>query len=257
MQSNKIPLKVVVPARFGSSRLPGKPLLDLGGEPMVSRVYSVVKTALPQADIVIAIDNVAVAVVLDEYGIPYVMTNSEHESGTDRVAEVARVLDWPDNSIIINVQGDEPLIPIALLQAFSDFCTNIVDFEMATICAPISSINELYSPSVVKLTLKSNDSAINFSRAAFPFNRDVKPEEWSVTNCLRHIGVYAYRKSVLEKITQTKPCQIELLEKLEQLRALWLGVSIKVMRWNESPPHGVDTPEDAIRVADIYKRGKS
>lgn len=252
MSSSNPALRVVVPARLASSRLPGKPLLDLAGKPMVVRVHEAVHRALPDADIVVAVDDLQVLDVLAGHGIAAAMTDPGHESGTDRAAEVARMLGWSDADIICNVQGDEPLIPEDMLRTFAGFCTGRSPFSMATVVVPIGSAREIHDHNVVKVAVGATGDAITFSRAPMPFNRDLPPMEWPPEDYLRHVGIYAYRNDVLQQLTGSRPCALEKIEKLEQLRALWLGIPIHVMRWHRSPPHGVDTPDDAARVAAIF-----
>lgn len=251
MQSSESRLKVVIPARYGSSRLPGKPLIDLSGKPMIVRVYEAVRCALQDADIVVAFDDVRIQSVLHAYDVPGIMTDVNHESGTDRTAEVVRNIGWSGSDIIINVQGDEPLVPAALLRAFADFCRQSANFSMGTVSVPIETMNQLHDANVVKLMCDKDSRAITFSRWAVPFNRELPPEQWDIKAYLRHIGIYAYRADILDKITQTPPCQLEMSEKLEQLRALWLGIPIHVLHWDGAPPQGVDTAEDVERVIAI------
>lgn len=251
--SEEATVRVVIPARYGSSRLPGKPLVDLAGKPMVVRVYQAVARALPGIDIVVAADEARVMAVLGQNGIPVVLTRQDHESGTDRSAEVARVQGWGEDDLIVNVQGDEPLVPEDLLQAFVAFCTDRDGMSMATIAVPLDSAEQIHNPNIVKLTRDAKGHAIAFSRAALPFNRDLPVEKWPVADYLRHVGIYAYRNAVLQKLTSTRPCDLERIEKLEQLRAQWLGIAIDVMLWHSAPPHGVDTAEDAQRVANIFE----
>lgn len=249
MQSSNPRLRVVIPARYGSSRLPGKPLVDLAGKPMIVRVYEAVSAALDDADIVVALDDERIQAVLLQHGISSgVMTDVGHESGTDRTAEVARKLGWADTDIIINVQGDEPLVPSDLLRSFAEFCRKSENFSMGTVSVPIENIEQLHDPNVVKLMVDIKDRAITFSRWAVPFNRELPPEQWQLKDYLRHIGIYAYRTGILEQITATSPCRIERIERLEQLRALWLGIPINVLRWGCSHPQGVDTGQDVERV---------
>lgn len=215
---------------------------------MVVRVFEAVQRALPTADIVVAVDHDRVLQAVTAHGIPTTMTRTSHESGTDRAAEVASRLNWSKDDIICNVQGDEPLVPEDMLRAFAEFCSSRQPFSMATIAAPCFSSREVHASSVVKLTVDRDGDAISFSRAPIPFNRDMPPKEWPPSDYLRHVGIYAYRNEVLQMLTQVAPCSIERIEKLEQLRALWLGVPIHVMRWHSPPPHGVDTPGDVPRV---------
>lgn len=254
MRRNSAPhFRVVIPARYASTRLPGKPLLDLAGKPMVARVYEAVRGALPDADVVVAVDDARVQDALAAHGLAATRTDPGHESGTDRAAEVARSLGWAKDDVVCNVQGDEPLIPQDMLRAFAEFCSRPGPFSMATIAAPVESTLHVQDPNIVKVALNSAGCAITFSRAPIPFNRELPPAQWPVSDYLRHIGVYAYRNDVLQELTAAQPCALETVEKLEQLRALWLGISIHVMRWRQPPPHGVDTPDDAARVAAIFR----
>jgi len=251
---SEVKLKVVIPARYGSSRLPGKPLIDLAGKPMVVRVYEAVQRALGEtAEVVVAVDDHRIIDVLATHGIDGMLTDTKHESGTDRVAQVARERLWADEAIIINVQGDEPLVPINLLSAFTKFCKEQPDLSMATVSAPIDAEPLIHDPNVVKLTVDMLGKAITFSRAAVPFDRDAKLHGLQLENYLRHVGIYAYRNSTLQNLTSAPSCTIEQIEKLEQLRALWIGIPIHVMPWYQSPPHGVDTKADADRVSAIFK----
>lgn len=250
-------IRVVIPSRYASTRLPGKPLIDLLGLPMVVRVYQRVVEALPECDCLVALDDTRISQVLDEYDIPWVMTRVDHESGTDRIAEVCRLAGWDQSDIVINVQGDEPLIPKAMLGAFVDFIEAKTSFEMGTISAPVESLSTLQDSNVVKVVTSREGKAIYFSRFGVPFCRDVAPESITLEGYKRHIGVYAYRVDVLSLIAKAPPVDIEMREKLEQLRALWLGVGISVMDWFAQPPHGVDTPEDVKKVISVLKDQKN
>ncbi|MFL6667854.1 MAG: 3-deoxy-manno-octulosonate cytidylyltransferase [Burkholderia ambifaria] len=247
---------VVIPARYGSTRLPGKPLVDLEGEPMIVRVHARVRRALPEADIVVAIDDARIAEVLDARGIRFAMTDTGHASGTDRAAEVARVSGWPDTDAVLNVQGDEPLVPTALLQAFAGFCGATPDLGVATVACPIGEVTLLDEPAIVKVVVDHRGRALYFSRAAIPFCRDGWPADSAGSNglFLRHIGLYGYANATLQALARAAPCELEQLEKLEQLRALWLGMPIDVMRWPDAPPAGIDTPDDVARVVSLLKR---
>ncbi|MDE1167882.1 MAG: 3-deoxy-manno-octulosonate cytidylyltransferase [Pseudomonas sp.] len=256
MSASNVPYShVVIPARYGSSRLPAKPLLDLVGLPMIVRVFNRVRSTLPDTDVVVAIDDQRIATVLEQHGVPYVLTAPEHPSGTDRIAEVARIRQWPGEDIIINVQGDEPLVPASLLSAFSALCRTADDLQMASIVAPLTTVDEVDNPNIVKVALDQHDRAIFFSRSAIPFCRELPKGEWPLAAYHRHIGIYAYRCSVLRALTQAPVGELEGLEKLEQLRALWLGYSIRMLKWPTQVPHGVDTPQDAERVRQILIGG--
>jgi len=240
---------VVIPARFGSTRLPGKPLIDLAGEPMIVRVYAAVRAALPlTVDIVVATDDERIVGSLEAYRIPVRMTDPEHQSGTDRCAQVARELGWNPDDLVVNVQGDEPLVPQPLLASFAQFCTDVQTFDMATVAVPLTEVSHLTDPNVVKLVVGAQGQAIVFSRSAIPFCRDLPQDEWPLSAYLRHVGIYAYRCSAL---SETPSCELEQLERLEQMRAIWLGMPIRVFKWPEPPPPGVDTKEDVARVREI------
>ncbi|KAF1040196.1 MAG: 3-deoxy-manno-octulosonate cytidylyltransferase [Burkholderia lata] len=252
--NSRRPVHVVIPARYGSTRLPGKPLVDLDGEPMIARVHARVSRALPGADIVVAIDDARIAEALDARGIRFAMTGAHHASGTDRAAELARVSGWHDTDAVLNVQGDEPLVPEALLKAFADFCVAASDLGIATVACPVGDAALLDEPGIVKLVVDRRGRALYFSRAAIPFCRDGRPAGADPGGHLRHIGLYGYSNAALQALAHTAPCELEQLEQLEQLRALWLGMPIDVMRWPDAPPAGVDTPDDVARVVSLLKR---
>ncbi|MGY4859447.1 3-deoxy-manno-octulosonate cytidylyltransferase [Cryobacterium sp. AP23] len=254
MQSSEHGLHVVIPARFGSHRLPGKPLVDLGGKPMIVRVLEAVQHSLGEVDVVVAVDDERVAMVLEKHGASVAMTSPLCESGTDRVAEVARERGWAMDDLVINVQGDEPLIPGDLLLAFAEFCRTREGFSMGTVSVPIADRAEILDPNVVKVMVREDESAITFSRAVIPFDRDRQFEAMDPTTHRRHLGIYAYRNDVLQTLTSAPPCQYERIERLEQLRALWLGIPIHVMAWHSAPPGGIDTDEDVERVRAYLER---
>lgn len=240
--------KVVIPARYDSSRLPGKPLIDLCGKPMIICVADRVRNALPSIDIWIATDDNRIKKTVEEFGYDALITSSSHESGSDRIAEVAIQREWPDDSIIINVQGDEPLIDTGLLKAFTIFCSDNEALEMASVMGPMEFVSNINDPNVVKVLVNKNREAITFSRSPIPFYRDLSPTDWPVESYNRHVGIYAYRLSVLKKLVSTPQCDIEKFEKLEQLRAVWLGYRISMMAWPNDLHGGVDTVDDVERV---------
>lgn len=258
--SNVSRLHVVIPARYGSTRLPGKPLIEIGGMPMIVRVYRRVRETLgADAQIIVATDDSRIGDLLAERGIPALITDTKHQSGTDRAAEVSRRLDWHPDDIIVNVQGDEPLIPKSMLQEFVDFCISDPTLRMGTIASTITERAHLHDPNVVKVVLNASGDAAIFSRSAIPFVRDIASDEWPLSGFLRHVGIYAYRCNVIDTLAHTPVCALEQCEKLEQLRAIWLGIPIKVMTWPETPPHGVDTWDDVQRVSEflLANRGDS
>lgn len=244
---------MVIPARYASSRLPGKPLVDLAGKSMIARVYSRVLSALPTADIVVATDDERIASHLRDSNIPFAMTNPRHESGTDRVAEVAVLRGLVDGDLMINVQGDEPLVPVDLLQRFLSFCQDRPELQMATISAPVEDLEQLFNANVVKLVTDRDGIALMFSRSTIPYCRDKPESEWPIGEFQRHIGIYSYRVGTLRRLVSTPPCMLEEMEKLEQLRAMWLGIRIGVLQWSACPPHGVDTPADVERVTRLIQ----
>lgn len=246
--------KVVIPARFGSSRLPGKPLLDIAGKPMIQHVYEhALETGISaDGDIVIATDDERILKTCHQFGAHAVMTSTDHQSGTDRLAEVADIMGWDDNTIVVNLQGDEPLMPHTLISKVAQNLADTPQAGIATLSTPINHVSDLFDPNIVKVVTNQNDLAIYFSRAPIPWDRDQYSTETvsSVSTPLpqRHLGMYAYRTGMLKQIASSQPAPIENQEALEQLRALWLGIGIHVESIPEQPGHGVDTADDLERV---------
>ena len=220
---------------------------------MIARVYARVQSALPTADIVVATDDERIASHLRESHIPFAMTDPRHESGTDRVAEVAALRGLADGDLVINVQGDEPLVPVDLLQAFLAYCQGKPELQMATISAPVEDVEQLFNANVVKLVTDQAGIALMFSRSTIPYCRDKPQSEWPLADYQRHIGIYGYRVGSLKRVVATPLCMLEQMEKLEQLRAMWLGIRIGVLQWSACPPHGVDTPADVERVTRLIQ----
>lgn len=242
----------IIPSRFGSSRFPGKPLAMLAGKPLVAWVVEAVKRAKSLDEVFVATDDDRIVKAVEEHGGKAIMTPSELPSGTDRIACAAdRALKakglagFTDDDILVNIQGDEPLIDPKLIDELVGKLEQS-SVEMATAVTPIKSAADLSAKTVVKVVLDCNDCALYFSRSAIPCDRDHEPE---VPNELyvRHLGIYAYRGGFLRRYIAEKPCALEQTEKLEQLRALWMGAKIAVVRTNDEGV-GVDTPEDAARV---------
>ena len=221
---------------------------------MVIHVADRVRSALPSIEIWIATDDNQIKKTVENFGYRALITSSNHESGSDRIAEVAHKLDWADDTLIINVQGDEPLIETELLNSFAIFCSNNEVLEIASVMGPMDSVSNINDPNVVKVLVNNNREAITFSRSPIPFFRDLSPTDWPVEYYNRHVGIYAYRASVLKKVVSTSQCEIEKLEKLEQLRAIWLGYSISLMSWPEALHGGVDTADDVERVKKILNK---
>jgi 3-deoxy-manno-octulosonate cytidylyltransferase (CMP-KDO synthetase) len=240
---------VVIPSRYGSARLPGKPLVEIHGQPMIRWVYEqALKSGV--TEVIIATDDERIVKVCKKFGARVELTSNKHQSGTDRIAELATRLDWPDDKIIINVQGDEPFLPPRLISQVEALIRHDADAAMATLVTPISSIVEWEDPNIVKVVTDCNDRALYFSRAPIPW-----PREGYESGGLRHIGIYAYRTWALKKLASSPPCPPEERERLEQLRALWLGLSISVATACDVPPKGIDTQEDldAIRQKPLKK----
>lgn len=241
---------VAIPARFASTRLPGKPLLPIGGEPMVLHVARRALAA-GASEIVVATDDDRVADALRAAGVRVVMTHTDHESGSDRLAECAELLGWPDETVVVNLQGDEPLAPASGIRAVAAALVE-ADASMATLAVPITDPHELFDPHCVKLVTDRAGYALYFSRAPLPWARDAFAESRQHlperVPFLRHIGIYAYRAGFLRKFASLPPTPLERIEALEQLRALEYGYRIAVRLAPEPFPGGVDTPADLERV---------
>jgi 3-deoxy-manno-octulosonate cytidylyltransferase (CMP-KDO synthetase) len=244
---------VIIPARLASTRLPNKPLADLGGKPMVVRVAE--RAALSgAARIVVATDHPDIAAACSAHGIDVCMTRADHPSGTDRIAEVALALNLAPDAVVVNLQGDEPLIDPALLAACAARISALV--PMATCAHPIADAADVFNPNVVKVVLNGAGNALYFSRAAIPWHRDGfalgQAELPQGYVSLRHIGLYAYSNTFLQAYPTLAPAPIETVEALEQLRVLWHGVPIAVHVTDSAPAAGVDTPDDLARVRLFY-----
>ncbi|QKM64012.1 3-deoxy-manno-octulosonate cytidylyltransferase [Polynucleobacter tropicus] len=250
MSTNHPEFLVVIPARLGSTRLPRKPLADIGGKPMVVRVAEQAKKSLAQS-VVVATDSAEIQAACDEYRIECLLTSPDHSTGTDRLAEVAQLLKLPSNALVVNVQGDEPLIPPELINQVAQTLADHHECAISTVAVPISDDAEIQNPNVVKVVLNRNSEALYFSRATIPFTRDTELAK-NITH-LRHLGIYAYRADFLQAYTRLEPAPPEQAEALEQLRALWNGYRIAVHVAKETPPAGVDTSEDLERVRSLFK----
>ena len=243
--------RVVIPARYASTRLPGKPLAEVGGMPMVVRVA---QRALESGadEVVIATDHEAIGAAARLYGIHVQMTSEQHVSGTDRIAEVVAAHNWPDETLVVNVQGDEPLIDPQLIRNVAIRLDQCSDASVATACHRLGTFEEFLNPNVVKLVMDRAGRALYFSRAPIPWARDAFAAGMEALPAglpvCRHIGLYAYRAGFLRHYGALAPAPIEQFEALEQLRVLWHGYTIVVAEANEAPSPGVDTPEDLARV---------
>lgn len=246
-----IAFTVVIPARYASSRLPGKPLQDIAGKPMVQHVWEQAKKSAASR-VVIATDDARIVEACQAFGAEVLLTDPGHNSGTDRLAEVATQLQLAPDAIVVNVQGDEPLIPPAIIDQVAANLAAHPEAGIATLAEPIDSIETLFNPNAVKVSSDINGLALTFSRAPLPWARDAlarsRDELPAGVPYRRHIGIYAYRAGFLHDFVAWGPCLLEDTECLEQLRALWHGVRIHVADALQSPPAGVDTPEDLERV---------
>ncbi len=237
---------VVIPARFASTRLPGKPLLQIAGKPMIVRVAEQAAKSGAQ-QIWIATDHQPIIAAVHQHGFKACLTHAHHASGTDRIAEVVEQHNWADETIVVNVQGDEPLMPPELIRAVAQHLHDHPECSIATACHPIHDEAPMRNPNIVKVVLDKDGNALYFSRAPIPYPRDIfaqgasLPENLTV---LRHIGIYAYRAGFLRAFRQLEPAAIERVEALEQLRALWHGYKIGVTVTTDAPPGGVDTEAD-------------
>lgn len=243
--------KIVVPARFASTRLPGKPLADIAGKPMVVRVAEAAAQA-GASEVLVATDDQRVADAVTQHGIAVAMTRPDHPSGTDRIAEVAAQRGWGDEVIVVNVQGDEPLLDPRLVAAVAAELAADAEAAIATASHPIHDPAEFFNPNAVKVVTDIRGRALYFSRAPIPWARDAfaASRETLPPGLLpqRHIGLYAYRTGFLQRYQALAPAPCEQWESLEQLRALWHGFPIRVMSCRDAPAAGVDTPEDLERV---------
>ncbi len=250
--------KVVIPARFASTRLPGKPLLDLGGKPMVVRVAERARLSGAE-EIWVATDDLNVRDVVEAHEFAALMTRGDHATGTDRLAEVVEQRGWASDTIIVNVQGDEPLIePEIIIQTARQLAVSGAD--IATVAHPIRDAADFFNPNVVKVVCRADGDAAYFSRAPIPYARDHFARENGGETlpadfpAYRHVGLYAYRASFLKAYAGLTAAPTEQFESLEQLRALWHGYRISVTLIDSAPAPGVDTPEDAERMRKLFDR---
>ncbi|MBV5285085.1 MAG: 3-deoxy-manno-octulosonate cytidylyltransferase [Methyloversatilis discipulorum] len=250
--------KVVIPARHASTRLPGKPLLDIGGLPMVVRVAQRAAQSGAEA-LVIATDHEAIADAVRAHGYEAVMTRSDHATGTDRIAEVAEKLGWSPASVVVNVQGDEPLIDPDLIRQVALALDQDPESSIATASSAITEAADFFNPAVVKVICDIHGRAMYFSRAPIPWARDDFATSRDTLpaglGAQRHIGIYAYRVRFLQRNARLDPAPMEQVEALEQLRALWHGYRIRVVADVPMPHAGVDTPDDLERVRALFSTG--
>lgn len=242
---------VLIPARLASTRLPNKPLADLGGAPMVVRVAQ--RAQLSQADkVVVATDSQEVIDQCARFDIQAVMTAASHTSGSDRLAEACSLLGLADDAVVVNVQGDEPLIDVALMDAVAQLLGHRPDCAMSTAAHAIENMADYLNPNIVKVVLDARQTALYFSRAPIPAARDSPRHLPQLIKPLRHVGIYGYRAGFLKAFPALTPAPLEQLECLEQLRVLWHGYKIAVHITQQSPGLGVDTPDDLKAVQKIF-----
>jgi 3-deoxy-manno-octulosonate cytidylyltransferase (CMP-KDO synthetase) len=243
--------RVVIPARFASTRLPGKPLRKIAGRPMLQHVYEKA-VASGAVQVIIATDHDEIEQVCRSFAT-VLRTKTTHASGTDRIAEVAQRQGWGGDDIVVNVQGDEPLIPPAIIRQVAELLERTPGADIATLATPLGSVEELLDPNVVKAAVTAEGRALYFSRAPIPWTRDGASgglsSQTRLEGALRHIGLYAYRVAVLIHLAALPPTRLERIEKLEQLRALENGMEIVVANAIEGPGPGVDTESDLEAVA--------
>jgi 3-deoxy-manno-octulosonate cytidylyltransferase (CMP-KDO synthetase) len=241
---------VAIPARFAATRLPGKPLRLLGGEPLVLHVARRALAAGAR-EAWVAADDPRIADALAGSGVRIAMTSSQHASGSDRLAECARIAGWSDDTIVVNLQGDEPFAPAEGIRAAA-FALRESGADMSTLAAPIEDAEQLFDPNIVKVVRADNGDALYFSRAPIPWHRDAfagdRQRLPEASACLRHIGLYAYRAGFLKRFAALPPGRLERIESLEQLRALEAGARIRVELTPADFPPGVDTEEDLARA---------
>ena len=244
---------VVIPARYASTRLPGKPLREINGKPMIEHVYRRACES-DASQVVIATDDERIAAVAAQFGARVCMTGNQHRSGTERIAEVADLLEWRDETVVVDLQGDEPAMPPELI----DQCATLLDessADLATLASPIQSDEDFGNPNVVKVVRDNDGLALYFSRATIPYPRDTARRAEARAAALHHHGIYAYRCGVLRRLVSSDPSPLELVEHLEQLRALSLGMTIRVGVPAVRPGAGVDTEQDLLAAArELAKR---
>lgn len=242
--------KVVIPARHGSSRLPGKPLLPLAGKAMILHVCDRARESGAQ-EVIVATDHEKIRDCVEAYGARAIMTRTDHQNGTERIAEVCEIQGFSDSDIVVNLQGDEPLVPASTIRQLAAALETATSAQVATLATVIDHSEELFNPNAVKVVVDREGHAIYFSRAPIPWDRDRFGPQLApalLTNYKRHIGMYAYSVDFLNRYKNWPTCDLERIESLEQLRILWNGERILVVMVEAAPQAGVDTQEDVDRV---------
>lgn len=251
--------RIAIPARFGSTRLPGKPLALLAGTPMVLHVHRLALRSGAQ-EVVVATDDERIRDACAAAGADVEMTSPKHPSGTDRIAELAARRGWAGDSVVVNVQADEPMLPAGLIRQAAQLLEHDADADIATLAAPVETLDEYLDPNVVKLVTQSNGRALYFSRAPIPWHRAGAPaglaSQTRFRGARRHLGIYAYRVDALGRLAAAPPSMLERAESLEQLRALQMGLAIAVGDARERPGPGVDTADDLAHVERLLREGR-
>ena len=245
---------ICLPARYQSTRLPGKPLIEISGKPLIIwALESAAKINVKQ--MVVATDDQRIFKLVEQSGYEVVMTKKEHQSGTDRIAEVANIMNWSDDTVVVNYQGDEPMTPKANIEQLIRALEDNPMASISTLYQKIESFKDLINPNNVKLVTDENDCALYFSRSAIPFSREFFPEEKLDNDIIykHHIGLYAYRAGFLKRFSELQASDIENTESLEQLRAMSYGHKIVTKLAQKSMPHGIDTPEDILNFEQSLK----
>jgi len=246
---------IVIPARFASERLPGKVLLDLAGQTMLEHVWQRAMESSAES-VVIATDDERIVAAAESFGAQAVMTSTEHQSGSDRIADCAAQLDWPNDHLVVNLQGDEPLMPPVCLDQLAALLDERMDCEVASLYWPISDADEVQNPNAVKVVVDSDSTALFFSRSPIPYPRGFEDFEAAIAagvDWKRHLGLYAYRLNALRGYTSAEPTPLEMTERLEQLRIMEQGGRIAMAQACEFIPAGIDTLEDLERVRELLK----
>ena len=247
--------RIVIPARYASSRFPGKPLADLCGKPMLQHVYECAQSSGAE-QVVIATDDDRIKDEAENFGATVCMTSPDHPSGTDRLAEVSLIYGWDIDDIVVNLQGDEPLTPPEILKQVALNLADHPSAGIATLSTPIQDVDDVFDPNIVKVVSDAEGYALYFSRAPIPWNRDAGKNmtQEQANSYQRHLGIYAYRVNFLHAYTNMMPCALEHVEKLEQLRALYSGIPIHVEEAVRLPGPGIDTPDDLAAVAQLISQ---
>lgn len=256
MNADAVEFKVVIPARLGSTRLPRKVLREVAGKPIVRHVWEAARRS-GAGEVVIATDSEEVLDVCRGFGASALLTSVQHQSGTDRANEAARSFGWSAQTIVVNLQGDEPLMPPPLVRRCAQLLADDAEAHIASLCHPVHRLDEWLNPNVVKVVMDRRGYALYFSRAPIPWKRDGATQalpQLPAGLVFRHIGLYAYRVAALDEFSHLPPAPLEVCEALEQLRALTHGFRIRMGVVDEPPPRGVDTEDDLIAVAALLGR---